>query len=157
MLNFTLFPNNIMRFELGIWSIFVIRLERYVCKFGTWKSVSNQAAYYMEWRGPHPEYRSVFQLCVSAPAGNYTYLIALLQCPKYLARQTYEIWWVITNTHVGLSGNLESSACWLESRVSGQCTILTCGNGWDYRGGSGDDCKSNNNICIQKIDFEPDS
>ena len=52
VLNFTLFPN-IMEFEVGTWSIFLIRQLRDMSEFGMWKSVSNQPAYYMEWSGPH--------------------------------------------------------------------------------------------------------
>ncbi len=53
VLNLIIFPN-IMGFEHGTWSIFLIgQLKGYVW-FWDVKSVSIQAAYYMEWRGPPP-------------------------------------------------------------------------------------------------------
>ena len=45
LLNFTI------GFEAGISCFFLIRQLRDMCDFGTWKSVSNQAAYYLEWMG----------------------------------------------------------------------------------------------------------
>ena len=61
VLIFTLFPN-IMGFECG--SIFLIRQLRDMCDFATWKLVSEQAAYYMEWRGSAPFCLEAHMSCV---------------------------------------------------------------------------------------------
>ncbi len=57
LLKFILFPNT-MAFEFGMWNIFLIRQLRDMCDLGMQKSVSNQAAYYMEWRGPSTSQKS---------------------------------------------------------------------------------------------------
>ena len=51
VLNSALF-HNIMGFEYGTWNISPIRPLRDMCDFSTWESVSNQADYCVEWKGP---------------------------------------------------------------------------------------------------------
>ena len=107
MLNFTSFP----KFEFGTWSIFLIRQLRDMCDFWTWKSVSNQAAYYIDWRGPPsfyeflPDWKSQLPTMNQMSGANY-YLTYIVQ--HHISWHELGIIKAGTESNTGLTPALQS-------------------------------------------------